>query len=107
MKQFYILLILICILIINNYISKKKTKKKDKKKDKIKKIKRGGQLLENFNDKTTYFKIKINKNDEKHIITTEGSEIVLKEDDDKIVDIPNKNIWEMKLFGTNYMIQNL
>ena len=49
MKQFYILLILICKLIINNYISKKKTKKKDKKKDKIKKIKRGGQLLDNFN----------------------------------------------------------
>ena len=113
MKQLYILLILICILTIVKYISNKKTKKiyrekiyREKKKYREKNIKMGGKLLEDFNDKTTYFKIKINTIDDTYLITTEGSQITLKKNTEKIVDVPNENIWEINLRGNNYMIQN-
>ena len=95
MKQLYILLISICILIIINYIYKsKKTKKKNIQK------KRGGGILENFNNKTTYFKIKLETPTtptEKKLITSEqtatGPEIKIINDTTKINDIPHANIW--------------
>ena len=55
-KLCILLLILICILIVNN------TKSFNKK------VIKGGNMIKNINNKTTYFTIKINKNQEEEDI---------------------------------------
>ena len=103
MKEKYILIILICFLIIINYNNRKINKKKNKKQQ-------GGNLLEKFNNKTSYFKIKIQTLTEKKLITLEqtvtGPEVKLIKNSNKTHNIPDANIWEIKLNGSNYMIKN-
>ena len=106
MKEIYILLILLCFLIVINYTKNKNDKKTYNRK-------KGGGLLEKFNNKTSYFKIKLETTtspEEKKIITTEqmptGPEIKIINNTSKINDIPHENIWEIKMYGGNYMIRN-
>ena len=99
MKDIYkLVLVFVCFLIVLNYNKYDLRKKKKNNDISLQKKMRGGNLIENINNKTRYFKIKENSIDSlpKIIILDENGETRLVEDNKKMVDIPNKSIWELK-----------